>query len=395
MAKGYFGKFGGMFVPETLVSALRELELGFNSAKKSHSFQKELSLLNSQYAGRPTPISFAPNLSKLLGCRIFLKREDLLHTGAHKLNNALGQALLAKHLGKKRIIAETGAGQHGVAVAAACARLGLQACIYMGAKDIERQKPNVFRMKLLGAQVKPVTTGSQTLKDAVNECLRDWTASVETTHYLLGSALGPHPFPQIVAHFQSVIGREARKQFAKSPGGLPDYIVACVGGGSNAIGIFKSFFSCKPVRLVGVEAGGKGLSSGLHASRFCSPSPRKGVLHGTFTYLLSDKFGQIKETHSVSAGLDYPAVGPEHSFLKETGRVEYSTATDLQALRAFELLSRCEGIIPALESAHALAWVVANKKKLRGKKVLVNLSGRGDKDLFHAARLLGEKIEPL
>ena len=374
--------------------ALVELEEEFKSAQKDKAFLAGLDSELKSFVGRPTPITFAANLSKELGCELYLKREDLCHSGAHKINNALGQAILARKMGKKRVIAETGAGQHGVAVATAAARLGLEAEIFMGTVDMERQKPNVFRMRLHGAKVTPVSSGSRTLKDAVNECLREWTSSVRTTHYLLGSALGPHPYPEMVAFFQSVIGREARRQFAESPGGLPDVVVACVGGGSNSIGIFKGFLDAPSVRLVGVEAGGRGIASGMHAARFSDKAKgRVGVLHGTKSFVLQDAEGQISETHSVSAGLDYPAVGPEQAALRESGRAEYDYATDKAALDAFKLLSEKEGIIPALESSHAVAWVVEHAGELRGRKVLVNLSGRGDKDVFHAAKELGERIE--
>ena len=390
---GKFGKFGGIFVPETLMKPLEELEKAFLECKNDKKFNSEFESLLKDYVGRPTALTFAENLSKKLGCKIYLKREDLAHTGAHKINNALGQALLAKKMGKKRIIAETGAGQHGTAVATAGAKLKLETVIYMGIKDIERQKPNVFRMKLQGAKVIPVYSGGQTLKDAINECLRDWTASCEHTHYLLGSALGPHPFPSIVAHFQSVIGKETRRQILQKEGKLPDSVVACVGGGSNAIGIFKAFLKDKNVELIGVEAGGMGISTGKHAARFAdSKLGRPGILHGTFTFVMQDKFGQIYNTHSVSAGLDYSAVGPEHSLLRELGRAKYFYATDKQALNAFKTLSEEEGIIPALESAHAVAFLIEHKEKFKGKLVVVNISGRGDKDIFHAAKELGEEI---
>ncbi len=393
MPKTRFGKYGGVYIPETLMPALEELSRAFEKIKKDKEFNARLNELLHKYAGRPTALTFAENLSKDLGCELYLKREDLAHTGAHKINNALGQALLAKKMGKKRIIAETGAGQHGTAVATAGAKLGLATEIYMGTVDIERQKPNVFRMKLQGAKVNPVESGSKTLKDAINECLRDWAANVETTHYLLGSVLGPAPYPEMVAFFQSIIGAEAKKQFLDETGELPDAIVACVGGGSNAIGIFKEFLEDKAVELIGVEAGGLGIETGKHAARFAdSKLGRPGVLHGTFTYVLQDKFGQIYNTHSVSAGLDYSAVGPEHSMLRELGRARYTYATDKQALSAFKVLSEKEGIIPALESAHALAYVLEHREEFKGKKVLINLSGRGDKDIFHAAKELGEEI---
>ena len=391
--KTRFGKYGGVFVPETLMPAVEELQAAFTKYKNNKKFNKELNDLLKNYVGRPTPLTYCDKLSKRLGCKLYLKREDQAHTGAHKINNALGQALLAKYMGKKRIIAETGAGQHGVATATAAAKLGLECDIYMGTVDIERQKPNVFRMKLLGANVIPVTTGSKTLKDAINEALRDWTASVETTHYLLGSVLGPAPYPEMVAHFQSVIGKEAKKQILAAEGKLPNAIIACVGGGSNAIGIFKGFLKDKKVRLIGVEAGGHGIASGYHAARFADKKiGRPGVIHGTFTYVLQDRFGQIYNTHSVCAGLDYCAVGPEHSLLRDLKRAEYSYAPDKQCLDAFQTLSEEEGIIPALESAHAVGYLLNNAKKFKGKLVIVNLSGRGDKDLFHAAKEIGVKI---
>jgi tryptophan synthase beta chain len=387
---GKFNEYGGVFIPETLMPALEELETAFNKFKKDEAFKKELDKLLSQYAGRPTPLTLAENLSKKLGCKIYLKREDLLHTGAHKINNTLGQALLAKKMGKKRLIAETGAGQHGVATAIAGAKMGLETEVFMGAVDMERQKPNVFRMKLAGAQVNEVKAGSQTLKDAINEALRDWTAKFQDTHYLLGSVLGPHPYPEMVALFQSVIGEEARKQILEAEGKMPKAVIACVGGGSNAIGIFKGFLEAKEVELIGVEAGGKGIKSGKHAARFADPKKgRKGVLHGTLTYVLQDKFGQIQETHSVSAGLDYPAIGPEHSMLRDIKRAKYDFATDKEALDAFKLLSETEGIIPALESAHAVAHAIKYAEQC-GKDdiVVINLSGRGDKDIFHAAKAM-------
>jgi len=390
---GHYGPFGGRYVPEILMPSLVELEKAFNKYKNDKKFNQEFYNLLKEYAGRPTPLTFSERLSNKLGCRLYLKREDLAHTGAHKINNALGQALLAKHMGKTRIIAETGAGQHGVATATAAAKLGLECEIYMGTVDIERQKLNVFRMKLLGAKVNPVNTGSKTLKDAINEALRDWTANVQTTHYLLGSALGPYPYPKMVAHFQSMIGKEARKQILQVEKKLPDAVIACVGGGSNAIGIFKGFIKDKQVRLIGVEAGGLGISSKKHAARFADKKlGRPGIIHGTFTYVLQDKYGQIYNTHSVSAGLDYCAVGPEHSMLRELKRAEYSYATDKECLQAFQMLSKEEGIIPALESSHALAYLIKNYKRFRNKLVIVNLSGRGDKDIYIAAEELGIKL---
>ncbi|MBI1935916.1 tryptophan synthase subunit beta [Candidatus Woesearchaeota archaeon] len=380
---GKFGRFGGVFVPETLIPALEELEAAFTKLKDDKKFKFELNDLLTNYAGRQTPLTFCGNLSKKLGFKIYLKREDLLHSGAHKINNALGQALLARHIGKNRLIAETGAGQHGVAVATAAARLGMKADVYMGTTDIERQKLNVLRMKLLGANVVPVESGSKTLKDAINEALRDWTANVEDTHYLLGSVLGPHPFPTMIRHFQSVIGEEARKQIIELGGRLPSMIVACVGGGSNAIGIFSSFIEDKEVQLVGVEAGGKGIKTKEHAARFAdSKNGRVGVIHGTKTYVLQDKYGQIQNTSSIAAGLDYCAVGPEHSLLRDVKRVVYTYATDSEAFDAFKLLSKEEGIIPALESAHAVAHLIKLSGKLKKDDVvIVNISGRGDKDL--------------
>ncbi len=386
---GYFGNFGGIYVPETLMPALEQLEEAFFKLKGDKNFNEELNKLLEKYAGRPTPLTYAENLSKKLGCKIYLKREDLLHTGAHKINNALGQALLAKHIGKTRIVAETGAGQHGLATATAAAKLGLKCEIYMGAVDIERQKLNVHKMKLLGAKVNPVNTGGKTLKDAINDALRDWTANVRDTHYLLGSVLGPHPYHTMIAHFQSVIGKEAKKQILEAEGKLPDYIVACVGGGSNAIGIFKEFLNDKNVRLVGVEAGGLGINSGKHAARFADKeNGRLGIIHGTKTFVLQDKYGQIMNTHSISAGLDYSAVGPEHVSLREKGRTEYTYATDKECIQAVKLLSEAEGIIPALESAHAVAYVIKNADKLKRKLILINLSGRGDKDMETIVREL-------
>ena len=380
---GKFGDFGGIFVPETLMPALEQLETAFLRLKNDKKFKSDLNELLKRYAGRPTPLTFCENLSKKLGCKIYLKREDLLHTGAHKINNALGQALLAKYMGKKRLIAETGAGQHGVAVATAGAKLNFQTDIYMGAKDIQRQKLNVLRMKLLGADVKPVDNGSKTLKDAINEALRDWTANVIDTHYLLGSVLGPHPYPTMIKFFQSVIGKEMKKQILEVEGKLPDLIVACVGGGSNAIGIFNGFIKDKNVKLVGVEAGGSGIERGEHASRFNDKKlGRVGVIHGTKTYVLQDDYGQIHNTYSVAAGLDYCAVGPEHSLLRQIKRVRYTYATDKEALEAFKILSKEEGIIPALESAHAVAYALKAAKTMKKNDIIViNLSGRGDKDL--------------
>ncbi len=378
--KSKFGPFGGKFVPETLMAPLEELDEAYRKYRRDPDFRDELKILLTDYVGRPTPLYFAGRLSEYAGgARIYLKREDLCHTGAHKINNCLGQAILAMRMGKKRIIAETGAGQHGVAAATACALFGLDCEVYMGAEDMERQRPNVFRMDLLGAKVIPVTTGSRTLKDACNEALRDWVTNVGTTYYLLGSTVGPHPYPTMVRDFQSVIGREARRQFKKSPGGLPDYLVACVGGGSNALGLFHPFVK-DPVRFIGVEAGGRGIKTGKHAASLGKGRP--GVLHGSYSYLLQDRDGQIREAHSISAGLDYPGVGPEHSFFKETGRAEYVSVTDREAIRATVKLSRLEGIIPALESAHAIAYGIKLARNLKkNKTIIICLSGRGDKDL--------------
>ena len=377
---GYFGEYGGRFAPETLMAPLEELERAFRRWHRDPAFRRELKGLLENYGGRPTPLSEAPRLSKHGGgARIALKREDLLHTGAHKLNNCLGQVLLAKRMGKSRVIAETGAGQHGVATAAAAARLGIPCRVYMGTVDMARQAPNVSRIRLLGSEVVGVDSGSRTLKDAINEAMRDWIENVGTTHYVLGSALGPHPYPTIVREFQSVIGREARAQFRKLAGRDPHAAVACVGGGSNAIGLFSAYLSSR-VRLYGVEAGGRSNHPGDHAARFAGGSV--GVLHGTRTLLLQDEHGQILPTHSISAGLDYPAVGPEHAHLESLGRVEYVKVTDDEALRAFRLLASCEGILPALESAHAIAFAVRLAGKMPKRSwILVNLSGRGDKDL--------------
>ncbi len=386
--RGRFGPYGGRFVPETLIPALDELTAAYEKARKDPAFTRELRDRLSEYVGRPTPLTLAENLSRRLRLSVYLKREDLCHTGAHKINNTLGQALLARRIKKKRLIAETGAGQHGVAVATVAALLGLQCDVYMGTVDMERQALNVFRMRELGARVLPVESGSRTLKDAISEALRDWTANVKTTHYILGSVLGPHPYPMMIRDFQSVIGKEARRQFLAKEKRLPDLAVACVGGGSNAIGLFSAFLLDRNVRLVGVEAGGKGIKSGKHAARFAAGSP--GILHGTFTYLLQRPDGQIDLTHSISAGLDYAAVGPEHAWLRDKKRVEYTTATDDEALAAFALLSREEGILPALESAHAIAYLVRAAEEIRQEfkrpAVLVNLSGRGDKDVAEVAR---------
>ena len=384
---GRFGKYGGAYAPETLVAPLLELESAWKHWTAEASFRNELDHLLETYAGRPTPLSRAHRLSEHLGCEITLKREDLLHTGAHKLNNTLGQCLLAKRMGKTKILCETGAGQHGVATATACALLGLDCTVFMGAVDAARQRMNLLRMELLGARVQVVEQGQKTLKDAINEAMRAWVADPIETHYVLGSALGPHPFPSIVAGFQEVIGREARAQILDDGGRLPDLVVACVGGGSNAIGIFRGFLDDPSVDLVGVEAGGEGAELGKHAARFAGGSP--GVLHGCYSYLLQDEEGQIAPTHSVSAGLDYAAVGPEHAQLRESGRAQYASCSDEDALRGFEALARFEGILPALESAHAVGWILREKAKLAGKRVLVNLSGRGDKDLETVAKLRG------
>ena len=390
-----FGPYGGQFVPETLMPALIELEREFISARNDPAFNAEFDKLMASFVGRPTPLTYAKRLSeKLGGAQIYLKREDLAHTGAHKINNALGQALLVKRMGKKRIVAETGAGQHGVASATAAALLGLECVVYMGSVDIARQEPNVFRMKLLGAEVRPVESGTKTLKDAINEAIRDWVTNVRDTHYLLGSALGPHPYPTIVREFQSVIGREAREQMLMDAGRLPDTVIACVGGGSNAIGVFSGFVNDEHVELIGVEAGGSGIASGKHAARFGdAEKARVGVIHGTRTYVLQDEDGQIAETHSVSAGLDYAAVGPEHAMLRDNERAFYTSATDEEALNAFQMLCHTEGIIPALESSHAVAEVIKKAPTMRKDQViLVNLSGRGDKDLNTVIKELGTNM---
>ncbi|MEM3058684.1 MAG: tryptophan synthase subunit beta [Methanomassiliicoccales archaeon] len=380
----YFGRFGGTYVPEILIHALKELECQYNRIRNESAFKDELDTLLSEYAGRPTPLYFAKRFSEKCGSKIFLKREDLAHTGSHKINNALGQALLAKWMGKERIIAETGAGQHGVAVATACALLGLKCEIYMGETDVERQKLNCFRMKLLGARINVVRSGSRTLKDAINEAMRDFTASSDYTHYIIGSVVGPHPYPLIVRNFQSVIGREAKMQIMQHAGKLPDMLIACVGGGSNAIGLFHPFLSDTSVKMFGVEAGGKGILSGMHASSLTAGV--EGILHGARTMILQDEDGQIKETHSIAAGLDYPGVGPEHAYLKSIGRVNYVSIEDQEALEGFRLLSKLEGIIPALESAHAIAFASRLSRNLpKDRIIIVNLSGRGDKDVAHVA----------
>lgn len=386
---GRFGSYGGRYVPETLMPALLELEEEYAKAKKDRRFQTDLAYYLKQYVGRPTSLYRADRLTKKLGgAKIYLKREDLCHTGAHKINNAIGQVLLALRMKKGRIIAETGAGQHGVATATAAAMFGLQCEIYMGTEDMQRQALNVFRMRLLGATVTGVDAGSRTLKDAISEAMRDWTTNVQTTHYVLGSVLGAHPYPMMIRDFQAIIGKESRKQILAAEGKLPDYLVACVGGGSNSIGLFHAFLRDPKVKMIGVEAGGLGVESGKHAARFSGGKP--GVLQGTMTYLLQDENGQINLTHSVSAGLDYAAVGPEHSLYHDQGRIDYSSATDSEALAAFDLLAREEGIVPALESAHAIAHVVKLAPKLKKSQlIIVNLSGRGDKDVQQVARMRG------
>jgi tryptophan synthase beta chain len=390
--RGYFGSFGGRFVPETLMYALEELEEEYQKVKEDPSFWQEFEYYLREFAGRPTPLYFAKNLTEYAGgAKIYIKREDLLHTGAHKINNTLGQALLAKRMGKNRIIAETGAGQHGVATATACALLGLECVVYMGEEDAQRQRLNVFRMKLLGAEVRVVKSGSRTLKDAINEALRDWVANVETTHYIIGSVVGPHPFPMMVRDFQSVIGKEAKEQILEKEGKLPKAVVACVGGGSNAMGIFYPFVEDEGVRLVGVEAGGLGLETGKHSASI--NAGQVGILHGMKSFFLQDEEGQILTTHSISAGLDYPGVGPEHAYLFEIGRAEYVYATDQEALEGFKLLSRLEGIIPALEPAHAVLKVVEIASKLSKDDVVIfNLSGRGDKDMETVIKHLGGEV---
>jgi tryptophan synthase beta chain len=388
---GHFGAFGGRYIPETLMAPLKELERVYLSIRKDPLFQNELKALLKDYVGRPTPLYFAQRLTERLGgARIYLKREDLTHTGAHKINNTLGQALLVKRMGKTRVIAETGAGQHGVATATATALLGLKCAVYMGEEDIQRQSLNVFRMKLLGAEVIPVSSGSRTLKDAVNEAIRDWVTHVRNTYYLIGSVIGPHPYPMMVRDFQSVIGREVRKQIREKEGRLPDYLVACVGGGSNAMGLFHPFYKDK-IRFIGVEAGGSGVETGRHAASLNAGSI--GVLHGTMSYLLQSETGNILETYSFAPGLDYPGVGPEHAYMKESGRAEYVAVTDQEALEAFRLLSETEGILPALESAHAIAHVTKLAPTLKEDQILVvNLSGRGDKDVPSVAAKIGVEL---
>jgi tryptophan synthase beta chain len=388
---GFFGQFGGRFVPETLMAALDEFESAYRKLKRDPSFKRELEDVLTDFVGRPTPLTETKKFAELSGgnFRLFLKREDLTHTGAHKINNAIGQALIAKRMGKQRVIAETGAGQHGVATATACALLGIQCVVYMGEVDMARQELNVFRMRLLGAEVVPVSSGSRTLKDAINEAIRDWVTNVRTTHYIIGSVLGPHPYPMVVRDFQSVIGREALVQLRKRTGGLPDVAIACVGGGSNAIGLFYDMLKHPSIRMIGVEAGGRGTTLGEHAARFSGGA--LGVLHGTRSMVLQDEFGQIAETHSISAGLDYPSVGPEHAHLQETGRVAYHDCSDDLALEAFHKLSESEGIIPALESSHALGWLLRKGHTIaRDAVVIVNLSGRGDKDVPQVQRMKDE-----
>jgi tryptophan synthase beta chain len=387
-AGGRFGAYGGRYVPETLMAALAELAALYDAAREDPAFWAEYSALLGGFVGRPTILTEAVRLGERLGARVILKREDLNHTGAHKINNTIGQALLARRMGKRRIIAETGAGQHGVATATICARFGLECVVYMGAEDVERQALNVYRMRLLGATVVPVASGTRTLKDATNEALRDWVTNVPTTHYIIGSVVGPDPYPRMVRDFQSVIGRESRSQMLEQFGRLPASVVACVGGGSNAIGMFSGFLDDAGVELVGVEAAGEGIASGHHAATLSAGAP--GVLHGCLSYLLQDEDGQVLPAHSVSAGLDYPGVGPEHSWLRDTGRVSYAAVTDAEALAGFQLLCRLEGIIPALETAHALAWMDRQRNRWGPEDlVLVCLSGRGDKDVAHAAALLG------
>ncbi|HUH49153.1 MAG TPA: tryptophan synthase subunit beta [Mycoplana sp.] len=389
---GRFGIYGGRFVAETLMPLILDLQEKWNEAKTDPEFQKELADLGTHYIGRPSPLYFAERLTEHLGgAKIYFKREELNHTGSHKINNCIGQILLAKRMGKTRIIAETGAGQHGVASATVAARFGLPCVVYMGATDVQRQAPNVFRMKLLGAEVKPVTAGHGTLKDAMNEALRDWVTNVDDTYYLIGTAAGPHPYPEMVRDFQAVIGREAREQILAAEGRLPDVVIAAVGGGSNAIGIFHPFLDDKDVKIVGVEAGGKGLDGEEHCASITAGSP--GVLHGNRTYLLQDGDGQIKEGHSISAGLDYPGIGPEHSWLNDVGRAEYVPIMDHEALEAFQLLTRVEGIIPALEPSHALAEVIKRAPKMgKDEIILMNLSGRGDKDIFTVGKILGMEL---
>ena len=389
ISDGKFGKYGGIFVPELLIPALEELEKAFLKYKDNKEFNAELEYYLREFAGRPTPLYFAKNLSEKLGCKIYLKREDLLHTGAHKINNTLGQGLLAKYMGKERLIAETGAGQHGIATATVGALFKMPADIYMGSVDVARQRLNVFRMEISGAQVIPVESGSKTLKDAMNEAMRDWITNVENTHYLLGSTAGPHPYPTMVKHFQEVIGKETKKDILEKEGELPDAVIACVGGGSNSLGIFSEFIDDKEVELIGAEGGGDGLE-GKHGATLSAGT--EGVLHGSLSFVLQDEYGQISEAHSISAGLDYPGVGPEHSYLKVTGRAKYGPITDEEAFRAFKLLSKYEGIIPALESSHAVAMAEKYAKENQGKTIVINLSGRGDKDVNIIADFMGVKL---
>ncbi len=386
---GKFGKYGGIFVPELLIPALEELEAAFLKYKDDKKFNSELEYYLREFAGRPTPLYFARNLSEKLGCKIYLKREDLLHTGAHKINNTLGQGLLAKYMGKERLIAETGAGQHGIATATVGALFDMPADIYMGSVDVARQRLNVFRMEISGAKVIPVESGSKTLKDAMNEAMRDWLTNVENTHYLLGSTAGPHPYPTMVKHFQTVIGKETKRDILEKEGELPDAVIACVGGGSNSLGIFSEFMDDKEVELIGAEGGGDGLK-GKHGATLSAGT--EGVLHGSLSFVLQDDYGQISEAHSISAGLDYPGVGPEHSYLKVTGRAKYGPITDEEAFRAFKLLSKYEGIIPALESSHAVAMAEKYAKENQGKTIVINLSGRGDKDVNIIADYMGVKL---
>ncbi len=390
---GYFGPYGGRFVAETLMNALDQLEALYLEARHDERFQTELAAHLKDFSGRPTPLYQATRLSERLGLNLYFKREDLNHTGAHKINSTIGQALLAKRVGKKRVIAETGAGQHGVATATVAARFGFDCCVYMGTEDIERQSLNVYRMRLLGAEVVPVESGSRTLKDAMTEALRDWVTNVDDTYYIIGSAAGPHPYPMMVRDFQRVIGIETREQFLDCCERLPDLLVACVGGGSNAIGLFHPFIDDPGVRMVGVEAGGEGVASGLHSATLVAG--REGVLHGARSYLLSDADGQVSSTHSISAGLDYPGVGPEHSLLKDLGRVEYDSVTDDQALDAFRLTNSLEGIMPALEPSHAIAWVIREASALQGLDLVLNLSGRGDKDVLTVAKRDGVVMSPV
>lgn len=390
ISKGKFGKYGGIFVPELIIPALEELEEAFLRYKDDNEFNKELDFYLREFAGRPTSLYYAKNLSEKLGCKIYLKREDMLHTGAHKINNTLGQGLLARYMGKKRLIAETGAGQHGIATAVVGAMLTIPTEVYMGSEDVSRQKLNVFRMELSGGKVIPVESGSKTLKDAINQAFRDWITNVETTHYLIGSTMGPHPYPTMVKHFQSVIGKEARKQILEKEGKLPDAVIACVGGGSNAMGVFSGFMEDEEVSLIGVEGGGDGVETERTGATLCKGT--EGILHGSLSFVLQDDYGQISEAHSVSAGLDYPGVGPEHAYLKVTGRADYVAVTNQEALRGFELLSKYEGIIPALESSHAVAYAEKYAKDNKGKTIIINLSGRGDKDMFLVASEMGVEV---